>query len=85
MTRRPLPHGIDRATLTREIEPIRTQAEAQRYGGNVHSIASARDRRDGVIWSIDWPDEEAVEPRRPTLAEILGDTDPWLPGGGAAA
>lgn len=33
-------------------EPIRTERQAQR-------IASARDRRDHVIWSIDGPDEAA--------------------------
>lgn len=51
------PPGLE--AVLRDPEPIRTERQAQQCGHNVHSIASARDRRDHVIWSIDGPDEAA--------------------------
>lgn len=64
--RRRLPPGLERSAMTAELsEPIKTEAQAQAYGGNVHALHHARSLRYSSTC-------EKPEPaRRHTLAEIM--------------
>ena len=86
MSRRPLPHGLDRASLTREIEPIMTQADAQAYGSNVDCLVAAREQRSRDAWEAavrSWTNPEP-EPC-PTLDDIMRGPPRDRPDGNDAA